>query len=430
MKPRTKFQREVMRTHSCLPEMNQHFHNWATNESAEHIAFYTKNKIFCLDCGENFDKPKRINKTVTCPHCKTKLQPQESLKRLHVQDYYVCVAQLFHGYQIIRYFNVMIHHSRGFKKRVVLTETLQHFFEFDHEQFKREVVARLHNWSYYYSSWSNDMQIREKNNDQKYDILHRDCYPGSEFNDVFKKYGIDHNLKSITYLEAINKVPNSNRMETLVKAKQYDLVRYMNTNNWRIHESWDSIKIFIRNNFIVKDVNLVMDYLELLKWFKKDVRSPKYLFPLDMKKEHDKLVLKKRNIQRKQEIEQRIRKMQIEEERYIRDYGRFLEFYATDGLIEIKVVQSVKECMEIGDKLVHCVYTNEYYKKPQTLILNATIKGKPIETIEVSLDNFEIRQCQGLRNELSKFHHKIMSLMTKNLGQIQQIEQSMLAKAC
>ena len=43
----------------------------------------------------------------------------------------------------------------------------------------------------------------------------------------------------------------------------------------------------------------------------------------------------------------------------------------------------------------HCVFTNEYYLKADSLILSATIDGKRIETIEVSLKRMEVVQSRG-----------------------------------
>ena len=51
----------------------------------------------------------------------------------------------------------------------------------------------------------------------------------------------------------------------------------------------------------------------------------------------------------------------------------------------MKVLESVQEYLEEGKALHHCVFTNEYYLKEQSLILSARIDGKRIETIEVSL---------------------------------------------
>ena len=57
----------------------------------------------------------------------------------------------------------------------------------------------------------------------------------------------------------------------------------------------------------------------------------------------------------------------------------------SDGEICIKVLDSVEAIRQEGEAMHHCVFTNEYYLKADSLILSATIDGKRIETIEVSL---------------------------------------------
>ena len=49
-----------------------------------------------------------------------------------------------------------------------------------------------------------------------------------------------------------------------------------------------------------------------------------------------------------------------------------------------KVLDSVEAIRQEGEAMHHCVFTNEYYLKADSLILSATIDGKRIETIEVS----------------------------------------------
>ena len=74
--------------------------------------------------------------------------------------------------------------------------------------------------------------------------------------------------------------------------------------------------------------------------------------------------------------------------------------------------------MEEGDTLKHCVFTNEYFKKKDSLVFSARIDSKPLETIEVSLSKMEVAQSRGLKNNKSQHHKIIMELMKKNLYQI------------
>ena len=71
-----------------------------------------------------------------------------------------------------------------------------------------------------------------------------------------------------------------------------------------------------------------------------------------------------------------------------------------------------------GAELHHCLFSNEYYLKENSLILSATIEGKRIETIEVSLDTLQVIQSRGVCNQNSSY--QIVSLVNANHQLIRQ----------
>ena len=66
----------------------------------------------------------------------------------------------------------------------------------------------------------------------------------------------------------------------------------------------------------------------------------------------------------------------------------------------------------------HCVFTNNYYARPESLILTAQIGEQHIETIEVSLETFQIVQSRGVCNRPTAYHDRIISLVEQNMEQI------------
>lgn len=67
----------------------------------------------------------------------------------------------------------------------------------------------------------------------------------------------------------------------------------------------------------------------------------------------------------------------------------------------------------------HCVFSNSYYLKENSLILSATIEGKRIETIEVSLKTLKVVQSRGVYNKNTEYHEQIINLVNQNMGMIQ-----------
>ena len=75
--------------------------------------------------------------------------------------------------------------------------------------------------------------------------------------------------------------------------------------------------------------------------------------------------------------------------------------------------------METEGRLMHhCV--GGYHNKVDSLILSATIDGKRIETIEVSLKTLKVVQSRGVCNSNTEYHDRIIRLVEDNAGLIQQ----------
>ena len=66
------------------------------------------------------------------------------------------------------------------------------------------------------------------------------------------------------------------------------------------------------------------------------------------------------------------------------------------------------------------MFSNSYFLKKNSLILSATIDGKRIETVEVSLKTFEVMQSRGLNNSNTEYHDRIIRLVNENINLIRQ----------
>ena len=64
---------------------------------------------------------------------------------------------------------------------------------------------------------------------------------------------------------------------------------------------------------------------------------------------------------------------------YLLSKGRFFGLSFSDGVICVKVIESVKDMILEGRAMHHCV--GRYHTKKDSLILSATINGKRIETV-------------------------------------------------
>lgn len=101
------------------------------------------------------------------------------------------------------------------------------------------------------------------------------------------------------------------------------------------------------------------------------------------------------------------------------DYLRILKIGITFGnsRLFVIVLKTLEDYKREGDMQHHCVYTNGYYGKPNTLILSARMKDapdKPVETVEISLKTGKILQCFGACNQYTDYHDEIRKLVSKN----------------
>ena len=107
-----------------------------------------------------------------------------------------------------------------------------------------------------------------------------------------------------------------------------------------------------------------------------------------------------------------------DEKNYLKDKGMFFGLMFSDNLILIKVIESVEEMEAEGKAMHHCV--GGYHRRKDSLILSATIDGKRIETIEVSLTTLKVVQSRGACNSNTEYHDRIIRLVEDNAGLIQQ----------
>ncbi|MBN2786935.1 MAG: PcfJ domain-containing protein [Paludibacteraceae bacterium] len=422
MKPRTKLQHEVVNNSKQLINIENKMLSWAKKHVLEHKGFATKNRVICMDCAGTFPTTLVKRKRATCSHCKAKLTIEESRKTTLEQHIYVAMAEIYGEFQVIRNFEIRSYHNkyRQYSKepvRYYVSEICQHWIL---PNGKMEIYAQLHTSNMLCDSWSGEMAIRDKSPGwygNKYDFYVNKYHPDSVFQSQYKKMGIDKDLENISFLEVIKKVPLRPQYETLLKAKQYDLLGYF-IDKGNVHQYWQSVKICMRNKYKITDASIWCDYIDLLRYLNKDTHNAHYVCPKNLKKQHDIYVAKKRREQQKREDE-RNRKQALENEKLFKELkADFFGICFGDDKIMIKVLESVQEHLEEGDKLHHCVFTNQYFLKKKSLILSARINNEPVETIEVNIEKFKIEQSRGLQNKNSDYHDRIIELVNKNMSVI------------
>ena len=242
-------------------------------------------------------------------------------------------------------------------------------------------------------------------------------YPRIKVTDTIRRNGFNgscHHIHPVTMFQELLTNPKA---ETLMKANEIELLRYLcarPTNKAYIDTYWNTIKIANRNGYKVKDSQMWMDYIKMLERCGKDIQSPKYVCPVNLKEAHDEYLEKVNRLRRKEQQEK-------DRQQAIEDKGRFDELKSryfglamTDGEIEIHSIDSVDDYYEIGERNHICCGSARYFLKEGTLTLTAYIGNKQIATIEISLDDFHIIQCRAFANGICEYTEQIAGIINAN----------------
>ena len=196
-----------------------------------------------------------------------------------------------------------------------------------------------------------------------------------------------------------------------------------------------AITLAKRHGFVFNDETapIWFDMVRSICYCKKDYHNPVFIAPKNLMETHDKFVdmeFRKRRRDREErerrKEENRIRReyeaiqKQLEEdktinEKYVKRRKRFYDMVLTDGLISCRVLRDVNEFKEEGMAMDHCVFKCKYYDKPYSLILSARIGEERVETIEVDLTHYTIKQCYGKHDQFTMYHQRILDLVNAQM---------------
>lgn len=421
MKPKTKLQKRVDALFRELPTISDKQKAYAIDKLFDKNCLITKAKCWCSICGGIFDdQGYKKGSEVVCPHCGSKIVALRTTKRNVKDNGWYTVPTVKDGMQVFRNFVVEKYMNREegyYEPRYFFFEAVQQWID---EKGKVAYVARPRNICCNRESFifRKPMEIREaRGYYNPYDICSKIVYPG-KIMPALKKRGFTTKLDFNMHNLAIRLLTN-NEAEMLIKTKQYDLLRHYHMHGYSNVPMLWAVRICNRNNYIVKDASMWGDYLRLLEYFHLDTHNAHYVCPANLKEAHDKLMLKKQKIEAETRRKDKLKQVSDYEPKYKKDKSKFFGLCFGDSDIRISVLNSVFEFAEEGEAMHHCVFTNNYFKKKNSLILSAKdIAGNRLETIEVSLKTFKVLQCRGKYNNNSSHHDHILELMKIHMNEI------------
>ena len=417
MKPRNKFEQAVLTQSKYLRPITKAQRQWAFRECIDHYAYrLPKGKTTCMDCGHSWQMIEPTERC-TCPQCGAGLEVITTRARKLKQRQYFTVLTTSGGYQVLRMYLLISGMEKGYQATSSVMEIGQYWWD---ERGRQSIVAVQRTMGHYIDSFAyySPMAIRRDNEAYRF-VARCPVCPKVKLSDTLKRNGFEGKYYGIAPSSLIPALLTDSRAETLLKAGRTEHLRYFLSRARTIDEYWPAYKITLRRGYDITDIALWCDYVDMLRRLGKDTHNAHYVCPEDLQAAHD-TAQRKLQAQREKEAEAQRRQKAIEnEERFQALKAPFFGIAFTDGTIQIRVLESVQEYIEEGQALHHCVFTNEYHLKEQSLILSARIEGKRIETIEVSLETMEVLQCRGLQNINTEYHDRIIDLVHRNIKQIQ-----------
>lgn len=430
MKPKNKFQSQIVEASKTLPSIMQDMIQWGYDNAISYVGQRNKKgKITCCKCGHSWQGMGELINSLLgcecceCPNCKSKLIVKTSQKRSFSDSYYMTVIDTHKGYQVIRTIMLSYTTKVGGLPEYTHNEVMQRWIA---PNGKHCTFARLRQTmgTMYYDAWLfyTPLELRSENTNNKY---YTNVYDKISVGSIYPKQKLIPELKRTGYKKALyNQKPldifrtllTDSKAETLIKAKQTKLLKHILDSGWtrNINNYWQSIKICIRNGYKIKDTTMWCDYIDLLRFFGKDLHNAQYVCPDNLKAEHDRYVIKKAKADAQLEIEKQLAK----EDSFREAKAKFFGLLFSDGTISIRVLESVAEIITEGKAMHHCV--GSYHSKEDSLILSATIEGKRIETIEISISQLKVIQSRGVCNKNTKYHNQIINLVNQNLPLIEE----------
>lgn len=420
MKPKNNFQRHIIGEYKKLPKITPAQKRYAFKHCFDHIGKRNaKGMVTCLECGHKWQSGGELADTLlgnTCPHCNTELKINITRTQVFKQTEYFCIVTTHGEFQVLRFFLVKAYYKAGEKAFYTIDEVVQRWIA---PNGKNIAIARSRfTMSLCYDLWSVGSQMEVRNYHKSQDIYPAAIYPRQRYIHGIERCNFSGDYHSVKPFDFLYRILTDNKAETLLKTGQGRLLSHFIRSATPIENYWSTIRICLRNNYVIEDGSIWCDYIDLLKHFGKDAHNPKYVCPSNLHEEHNRYVFEKEGDELNKALMKKQSVIETEEPLYKEQKGIFFGIQFTDGEISVSVLENVKAVFEEGFLMKHCVYRNKYHLKKDRLILSATINGNRIETVEVSLTTMQVVQCRGVENKNTQYHDRIISLVNKNINQI------------
>lgn len=414
MKPRNKKQQHIVELNGRLRPLTTPQMQWAFSSTINHYGYRLKSGMCtCMKCGHEWLETR--DGTHLCPECGQLIEIKDTPKRVIRDKSYFNVITTMEDYQVVRMFLMIVEMRKGMKATPDYIEIGSYWIDLEGNT---TVVGLQRTMGLYKDTFAFGSPLEIRSDNEVFQRISDEwVYPRIKVTETIKRNGFKGNCHHIHPVALFQELLTNPKAETLMKANEIELLRYlcsMPLHKADIETYWNTIKIASRNGYKVKESVLWVDYIKMLERCGKDILSPKYICPVNLKDAHDEY-MEKVNRQRRKEQKEKERQQAIKDRTEFEELkSRYFGLSMTDGEIEIHSIDSIDAYYEIGERNHICCGTAKYFLKEKTLTLTAYIGDKQIATIEISLDDYQIIQCRAFANKVCKYTEQIAGIINAN----------------
>lgn len=392
--------------------------------------------VWCQSCGyEEKTLPELLELDQECGYictqCGVHSPLEKRIGKSHTDRRYITFATTVDGWQVFRTFLATRENNRGLATHYTLNEVYQNWIDPQGNEYILSIrytrspltgekwqfgtplnIPRQHNYSSGGMYVSLDM----------FDVRGNYFYPRSTFSAIVKRNGWQNSFLKDAWnsqAEICKALLSSPEHEMLAKT-QPTLFLHCLKEDIKINTFLHAVKICNRNNYHITDGPLWLDYIKQLAELGLDTHNAHYVCPANLARAHAVTERKIQRLRAKQAKEELKREINSQEKLYRKHIAPFAGIALSQDGIHITPLLTVQQVYNEGQIMHHCVYTNEYHKKKDILLLSARHDDTPLETVELSLRSLQILQSRGKFNKPTPWHNAIINIINNNIQQIQQ----------
>lgn len=421
MKPRNKKQHDVLLASGQLKPISVEQIKWAEQRILPGYYVNHRKTSWCLECGQSFKKEIGLVASiggVDCPSCRLPLKKIEDYRAGATRAEYWAVIDRTKNYQVVRMLITYKHMKKGQPVKLFTDEVMQHFICENGSLIslskKTNVFAGgcVDSWIH-----SSELELRNNSSAHQYraSFSPEIIYPKMKVLPMLRRNGFRSSFHGISPVTFFCQLLSNRRFETILKAKQYQLLRL---GEQKISFYWSQIRLCIRHGYKVCTPSDWTDYIDLLNNFGKDTNNPHYVCPQNLRREHDRYVDKHIRSMREQKVKEQAERISAEDPLYMKAKGVYFGLCIQAGDLVIEPLKSVRQFIEAGEYLKHCLFANDYYKKEKSLILAAKLNEAYVETVEFDLGSMQVVQSRGFQNRATEYNALIVEAVNNNKNKI------------